>query len=158
MPIQVKRLLIVFAIFIALFLVLRHFLIPDHFGELGHYRTASLKENEDKEVKYVGTQVCINCHDSIAKLKASGPHSTIVCEACHGAGYKHVKAFEADISAKPDTNNKLLKPSGRVFCGRCHALNPARRKNVIKQVDLKEHNVEGDCIECHENPHKPVMP
>jgi len=47
MPKQIQRLLIVFAVFISLFLVARHYLVPKTFGDLGHYRADALKDNKD---------------------------------------------------------------------------------------------------------------
>jgi hypothetical protein len=145
MPLQIKRLLIMFAIFIALFLLVRHFLIPDSFGKYGHYRGDALAENAAKEVKYAGTKSCIACHDTVFTLKKSGKHEVINCETCHGPGYKHNKTPK---------EAKLLIPNGRDFCIKCHGKNIAKRKENIVQIDPKEHNVEGNCTECH-NPHQP---
>ena len=54
MPPQIKRLLPLFALFIGLFLLVRHLLIPESFGEFGHYRGNSLGENADKPLHYAG--------------------------------------------------------------------------------------------------------
>ena len=144
-PPQIPRLLLAFAIFIFLFLMFRHFVVPDTFGEYGHYRGASLVENSLLEIHYAGQKACLECHQDIEDLKAQDVHSEIHCETCHGPGQKHVKSGElADI----------LKPSGREFCGKCHSLNAAKQKNAIIQVDLKKHNIEKNCIECH-NAHQP---
>ena len=147
MPLQIKRLMLAFAVFIALFLIARQFLKPESFGEYGHYRGGALNENAAKVVKYVGFTSCVSCHDTIVKLKKTGLHASISCEVCHGPGYQHIKTPE---------KNKLLKPKGREFCGICHSKNAARSKALIHQVDLKEHNVENVCSECH-NPHEPYQ-
>lgn len=147
MPLYIKRLLIAFAVFILLFLVARHFLRPATFGQYGHFRGASLQENAARQVKHVGAQSCISCHDTIVKLKKSGLHTSLNCEACHGAAYEHVKSPK---------KCKLNKPKGREFCGICHQQNAARPKDLIKQVDLKKHNTESNCVECH-NPHEPWL-
>ena len=144
-PPQIPRLVIAFAIFISLFLVARHFLVPDTFGKYGHYRAASLIDNAKPEIHYAGQQACFDCHQDIEDLKAKDVHSDIHCEVCHGPGEKHVLSSEvADI----------FKPSGREFCGSCHALNAAKPKSAIFQIDLNKHNVGKNCIECH-NPHQP---
>lgn len=144
-PPQLPRLALVFAIFIALFLVLRSFLVPDTFGKNGHYRGASLLENEQFEIHYAGQKACFECHQDIEDLKALDVHSTIACETCHGTGQKHYTSGDkADI----------FKPAGREFCGSCHAKNAAKLKSTINQVDLKEHNVGKNCTECH-NAHQP---
>lgn len=144
-PPQIPRLVIAFAIFISLFLVARHFLVPDTFGKYGHYRAASLIDNAKPEIHYAGQQACFDCHQDIEDLKAKDVHSDIHCEVCHGPGEKHVISSEvADI----------FKPSGREFCGSCHALNAAKPKSAIFQIDLNKHNVGKNCTECH-NPHQP---
>jgi hypothetical protein len=145
-PPQIPRLALAFAIFISLFLLARHFLVPDTFGEYGHYRGASLIENAQPEIHYSGQKACFECHQDVEDLKSQDVHSDINCEICHGPGQKHVVSAEvADI----------LKPDGsREFCGSCHALNAAKPKTTIFQVDLKEHNKGKKCIECH-NAHQP---
>ena len=144
-PPQIPRLALAFAILISLFLVLRHFLVPDTFGELGPYRRAAMDDYAALGINYSGQQACFECHQDIEDLKAQDVHSTLHCETCHGPGQKHVvSADTADI----------VKPNGRDFCGRCHILNAAKPKDAIAQVDLKKHNIEKNCIECH-NPHQP---
>jgi hypothetical protein len=144
-PPQIPRLAIAFAIFVSLFMLLRHLLTPDTFGEYGHYRGASLEENAKPEIHVSGQQACFACHQDIEDQKKEDVHSDIHCETCHGPGQKHVlSADKADI----------LKPNGRDFCGSCHKLNAAKKKDAINQVDLKKHNIEKNCIECH-NPHQP---
>jgi hypothetical protein len=144
-PPQLIRLALAFAIFISLFLLLRNFLVPDTFGQYGHYRGASLIENAQNEIHYAGQQACFECHQNVEDLKAQDVHSEIHCETCHGPGQKH--------SEKGDTTG-YVRPAGREFCGICHVMNAAKQKNAIIQIDLKEHYIEKQCIECH-NPHKP---
>ena len=144
-PPQLTRLALAFAIFISLFLLLRKFLVPDSFGQYGHYRGDSLIENTLPEIHYAGQQACFECHQDIEDLKKQDTHSEIHCETCHGPGQKH--------SEKGDTTG-YVRPAGREFCGLCHTMNAAKQKNAIIQIDLKEHYVEKKCIECH-NPHQP---
>ena len=144
-PPQLTRLAIAFAVFISLFLVMRHFLVPATFGQYGHYRGASLEDNAKPEIHYSGQQACIECHQDIQDLKVQGPHNGVHCEICHGPGQKHVLSGEA---------KDILKPSGREFCGSCHAKNAAIHKGAIKQVDMNKNNVGKNCTECH-NPHQP---
>jgi len=144
-PPQLTRLIIAFAIFISLFILLRHFLVPETFGQYGYYRGASLEDNAAVEIHYAGQQACLECHQDIEDLKIQDVHSDIRCEACHGPGQKHVESGEA---------SDMPKPSGREFCGSCHAKNAAKPKDAVFQVDLAKHNIEKNCIECH-NPHQP---
>jgi hypothetical protein len=145
MPPQVKRLVPLFAIFIGLFLLARYLLIPDSFGEFGHYRGNSIQENADFTLHYAGKDACAECHDDMAADIASDAHAGISCESCHGPGLDH--ATYADSIG-------INKPSGREFCSLCHSVNQARRADVVKQIDLSDHNVDNDCIDCH-NSHKP---
>ena len=143
MPKQVSRLLIVFGVFVVAFFVARHFLVPESFGELGHYRANALEDISKLEPKYMGIATCVDCHDSIAKVKEKGNHKTQNCETCHGPGYKH----------EGDPSEKLEKPTAKEFCLKCHSKNASRPK-FLKQIISKEHNPETNCIECH-NPHQP---
>lgn len=145
MPKQISRLLIAFAVFVTIFLIVRSMLIPESFGDLGYYRANSLKEIEATELKHAGKEDCAMCHDAVAELMLSDKHQGISCEACHGPGYEHTLSPETIHPEKPHT---------REFCGLCHGTNAARPNNVVAQIDLNEHNVEDECIMCH-NPHKP---
>jgi nitrate/TMAO reductase-like tetraheme cytochrome c subunit len=147
MPVQVKRLLLVFAILIALSIVLKYYLTPESFGEYGHYRGKALEEIASKEAKFTQKDDCAMCHDSIAELKSSGVHDPLQCEVCHGPGFKHI---EDDELNKMDINK-----SGEL-CMRCHSINAASRKKVIKQIDAVEHAEGEECITCH-NPHQPWL-
>jgi hypothetical protein len=144
-PPQLTRLTIAFAIFISLCLLVRQLLVPDTFGQYGHYRGASLLDNASFEIHYAGHKACLECHQDIEDLKVQDVHSGINCEICHGPGQKHLGSGEAA---------DIIKPSGREFCGRCHSKNAARAKSAIAQVNLAEHNTGKNCTECH-NPHQP---
>jgi hypothetical protein len=145
MPLQVKRLLLVFALFVGMMIAIGYFLTPASFYQFGHYRGEALTEIANKEPKYVDVKSCTVCHDSLTAIKDSSVHKSINCQTCHGVGNKHVN--------NPKVNS-LVKPDGREDCGRCHSLNPARLASAIKQVDLTKHNVKSKCVKCH-NPHSP---
>lgn len=145
MPPQIKRLLLLFAIFIGLFLLVRHFLVPESFGKFGHYRGLSLDENAAMELHYAGKESCAECHREIADKLSSDLHDVLSCETCHGPGRAHADS--------PDSV-KVFLPKEREFCGLCHDLMPGRRTDAVHQVVLSEHNTGKYCIECH-NPHAP---
>jgi len=147
MPVQVKRLLLAFAVFIGIMLGLKYFLTPESWREYGAYRGYALTEIADKEAKFVQMDDCAMCHDSIAELKTQGEHISIQCEICHGPGYKH---------AEDDENNKMEIPKTNQFCMRCHTKNPASPNKIIKQIDAVEHAEGEECITCH-NPHQPWL-
>ena len=89
---------------------------------------------------------CGSCHNDIFAYKSKGVHKSNECQNCHGAGDKHIQ----DPSA-----NKLVKPSGRPFCAKCHGKGIAPASSKITQVDVNEHNPGMDCKECHK-PHSPL--
>jgi len=130
---------------IGLFLVLRHFLVPESYGDLGHYRANSLQDNEKFEIIHAGKESCNDCHEDMAELKAMDLHSGLSCETCHGPGLAHMN--------NTDSVDMIL-PDGRAFCGLCHEKNAARRTDAVIQVELKVHNPDKNCTYCH-NPHAP---
>lgn len=146
MPAQIKRLLIVFAALIGLFVGVRFLLVPASFGKYGHYRANSIEDNRAIEPRYAKADECAACHADIVKLKEGSRHAGVACQTCHGPAIAHI----ADpMAVKPD------KPRGREFCALCHAKNAARPADV-PQVDLEKHNVGMDCLLCH-NPHSPRL-
>jgi hypothetical protein len=144
-PPQVKRLLFFLVIFMAIFILIKRQMVPDTFGDIGHYRAASLQDNEAQELVYAGREACVECHQDVAELIEYDLHSEISCETCHDAGYLH--------SQNPETVRIHVK-SGREFCGLCHSMNAAKSSDVIFQIDLNDHYTEKDCIDCH-NSHQP---
>lgn len=145
MPLHLKRLLMTGVVIVSLFLLLKHALTPESFGQYGHYRGNSMGEIAALPVHFTGNNSCVSCHDTIVTMKSEGYHSDLSCEGCHGAGYKHIES--------PKTE-KLFKPDSREFCAKCHSKNLARPEKAIIQQDIKEHHIEDKCVKCH-NPHQP---
>jgi hypothetical protein len=169
MPQHIKRLIIAFAAFLVLFLILRQVLRPDSFGELGHYRARAIPENMLRKMNYTVADSCTKCHKDIAADKAQGFHKPLKCEVCHGPGLKHATYANQFKNGELPDSLKLFKPVDRKDCVVCHRLNAARIKiqfdtintTMIHQIDPMKHNladtdtkVEYKCIECH-NPHQP---
>ena len=147
MPPQIKRLALLFVLFIGLFLTLKYFLTPKSFGEFGHYRGLALEEGKVKVPEYTGQKACNECHEDMMVLKMANEHATLSCETCHGAGRVHISSTDSVVVSP-------TMPRSREFCGICHAKNPARKAGNIKQIDMKEHNQGELCTKCH-NPHNP---
>ena len=148
MPAQLKRLIPLFIVFIAIFLIVRHLLIPETFGQYGHYRGNSLIDNEDKEIIHATKESCADCHDDVQERLANDSHAGLSCVICHGPGKAHVDdPFEHPVPKEKD----------RTFCGRCHFTNSARPADVVAQVNPEDHNPEfSECTDCH-NPHEVWM-
>jgi len=144
MPAQIKRLALLFGLFLAIFLTARYFLVPKSFGEYGHYRGLSLTENQSKIPRYAGQAVCQDCHDDLAGLKSSNEHATLSCETCHGPSLIHAE----------NQDSLPFRPSGRDFCLRCHRIHPARPAANVAMINPEEHNAGQQCTDCH-NPHSP---
>ena len=145
MPIQIRRHLIILSIVIVISFLLRQWLVPESFGDLGHYRANSLGDNELFEMHYAGQEACAECHEEEYDLKEMDMHFELACETCHGPSLVHTETNESVDVWIPET---------RDFCGLCHAINAARSKDIILQIDMNEHNPEENCTYCH-NPHAP---
>ena len=146
MPLQVKRLLLVFAVFIGIMLISKYYLTPDSWREFGPYRGNAIGEIASQQAKFIQMDDCIACHDSIGELKSEGKHINLQCEICHGPGYLHID----------DETVKMEIPKGIGVCMRCHTKNEASPKEIIKQIDPQEHSEGEECINCH-NPHQPWL-
>ncbi len=144
MPSQAKRLLLLFAIAIAVLLLLRHLLVPESFGRYGHYRANAVGDVASAKLHYAGHLVCRECHEDIAAVKTSSMHAPVACEACHGPGYAHTQ---------DPTTYKLSAPRGRKRCAYCHSYD-ASRPTGFPQINPAQHGGDDPCITCH-NPHQP---
>lgn len=147
LPQQVPRLAVVFALAALALIAARYFLIPDTFGELGHYRAAAIDTIIAHPKKYAGQQDCALCHGSIMDRRLAGNHRGLACEGCHGPAAGHVAS---PVEVKPAI------PSARDFCPRCHAYNPSRPTG-FPQIDPATHNPRIPCAACHD-PHAPEPP
>lgn len=126
------------------FLVLRALLVPEGFGEIGHYRVGAIEDNRAHPVKFAGAAACNDCHPDVQEAKAEAAHAGVRCEACHGALAAH--AF--DPSA-----NSAERPDASALCPVCHTENVAKPRG-FPQVDPVEHAEGMSCTDCHDT-HRP---
>jgi hypothetical protein len=134
------RLALIFAVGLALVLVVRALLVPDDFGELGHFRTRAIADNRLRTPAFAGRAACGDCHaDAVAALAAGG-HGAIGCESCHGALAGHVES-QGEIAPRALDAVQL--------CSLCHAANVARPP-IQPQVDVAAHAEGAACTDCHE--------
>lgn len=133
------RLALLFAAGVLLFLVVRSVLVPPGFGELGHFRTGAIADNQARTPVHAGRAACLECHDEIGVVLARDAHAAIGCESCHGALAAHAGDPDAVQPAALDAV---------VLCSLCHqqlAARPARHP----QVDADVHSEGNACTECH---------
>ncbi len=140
------RLAAVFVIGILAFLVIRGFLVPQSFGEYGHYRGNAIREMAARPMNYAGHQTCETCHTEVLDKKKDGRHAHVNCEACHGPLAAHADDPAAVQPAKLDTT---------LLCPRCHEANAAKPK-TFPQVASADHSNGLACDTCHQ-PHSPAI-
>jgi hypothetical protein len=150
MPQQVPRLAAVFLLAVIALLVARSVLIPETFGERGHYRAAAVDSIAVHPMKYAGHQECAMCHPDVAAQRLAGNHRGVSCEVCHGPAAAHVAA---PLDVKPTISRD------RALCVLCHAYNPSRPTG-FPQIDSVTHNPRLPCMGCHvaHAPEPPVPP
>jgi hypothetical protein len=128
------------------FVVLRALLIPEGFGEIGHFRVAALDDNRAVHKKFAGRGLCETCHDDVAEERAESAHAAIGCEACHGALAGHADDPETVLPGRPE-----VVP----LCVSCHEAGVAK-PTWFPQVDPQEHSGGEACNDCH-MPHQPEV-
>jgi hypothetical protein len=84
---------------------------------------------------------CARCHDSADMMWARSAHAGQTCEACHGAGDRHV-TYGAILGA----TNEL--------CTTCHE-DTTGRPESFPTIQRLEHFPLEDCTACHD-PHSPA--
>jgi len=149
--------LVVIAIVIGI-LVFRFFYVPNDFGDgaygfmYSYHRLGNEEEWKNQKVLYRDTgkqkmhEYCGECHDEV-EVRTEDLHGIIPCENCHGPALDH-----------PTNPEKLTINRDRSLCLRCHTLLPytTSERKRIPGIDPKEHNVDFQCVECH-NPHNPRL-
>ena len=116
-PNQFIPLIILFAAFFTALIVARDILVPDSFGDIGHYRADAVGEVASLDIVYAGADACADCHDDIYETKLNSNHRGVSCEVCHGPAANHIEDQEEFI---PDA------PRDRGDCELCHGYNMSR--------------------------------
>lgn len=135
---------------------------PKTFGDLGHFRAASLAEIAAQEPVHQGEETCNECHADIYELHEKDIHFGVQCEDCHGPGNLHV-AFhtgqDPSLSVEQAAMPKEYTLEGCLFCHRKLLARP----RSFPQVDPVEHyrflrvqDPQTRCVECH-SPHEPLF-
>lgn len=142
---HVLRMAGLFAMGVAVFLIVRWVLVPADFGVLGFYRAGTLPEAMAKPLKYAGHESCAECHGEILDQRKGTKHEKVNCESCHGPLATHASG-DVMQPGKPDT---------KTVCAPCHTKMDGRPK-FQPQVDFKEHSGDALCVDCHK-PHSPKI-
>lgn len=135
----------VFAAGLVAFLLVRAVLVPEDFGEYGHYRAGALKDVRVLPASFAPRQICGECHTDQADLLKKGKHAAVACQACHGPLARHVEDQEKQKPAKLDP---------RKLCLTCHTANVAKPAK-FPQIDPGAHGEGAPCASCHQ-PHDPL--
>jgi hypothetical protein len=146
-PNQVLQLAVVFAVLAVVMILVRQRLVPESFGDIGHYRADAVDINAARALQYAGWQVCADCHDDIVETKNRSFHRNLSCEACHGAAWAH---------ASGETDETPPLPTRREQCLQCHGYLPSRPTG-FPQVVAERHEPARPCHSCHD-PHDPTPP
>ena len=140
------RVVLLLALAVIAFFVVRKLVIPKDFGKYGHYRPAVLDEVRARPVKFAGRDACAVCHSDQAETKSHGKHANVACEACHGPLARHAEDPSSVVPKLPDT---------AVLCARCHESNQGKPQ-TFPQVVTAEHSNGLACNTCHK-PHSPAI-
>jgi Cytochrome c554 and c-prime len=143
---HLSRVVLLLAIGLIAFLLVRRAIIPAEFGKWGHYRPGTLDDVRARQIKFAGREACEACHADQFEAKSKGKHANVGCEACHGALARHAEDPAAVVPQLPDT---------AVLCARCHEANSAKPKG-FPQVIAAEHSSGLPCNTCHK-PHNPKI-
>jgi hypothetical protein len=141
---HVLRMAAVFAVAIVCFLGWRSWMVPKDFGQYGHFRGGAIADAAKRTPVFAGQASCVECHDDVQKVRLTGRHAAIGCEACHGPLGKHARG-ETDVAP--------VRPSTRAICLTCHTAKEGLPK-AFPRIVVKEHSEAGPCTECHK-PHAP---
>jgi hypothetical protein len=146
-PQQLIPLAFLLALAVAALVIMRLVLLPETFGEYGHYRALAVDDVAALDIAYAGHQACAECHDDVYELKQQSNHRGVACEACHGPAAAHIEA--------PDEYAPEV-PRNREHCTLCHGYNPTRPTG-FPQIIPELHNPRQPCMTCHQ-PHHPELP
>jgi uncharacterized CHY-type Zn-finger protein len=140
------RVVVLLALGVATFLLIRRVVIPPDFGKYGHFRPAAIDDIRSRPTKFAGHAACEACHSDVAEMKGKGKHTGVACEACHDPLANHAEDPGTVVPKLPDP---------AVLCVRCHEANASKPKS-FPQVVSAGHSAGLPCNTCHQ-PHNPQI-
>lgn len=145
---HIVRAVLLLVLIAVVFVIGRHFAIPESFGDYGHYRSDSVAEYAAQNPVHGAPGACAECHDEQSEALTEGKHASVSCEVCHGPLSRHVEADEMVAEMPVHRSYKL--------CGWCHQRLASRPKD-FPQVTFPDHVTEQNvkmteavCLECHD--------
>ena len=108
----------------------RHFLVPESFGKIGHFRYDSIGEYRDKPVMHGNDVSCQKCHADQFAAHEQGKHQAVRCENCHGPVALHADKDKKIGDARVTRSWEL--------CAYCHQPLASRPKD-FPQVNFRDH-------------------
>ncbi|MET1124143.1 MAG: hypothetical protein ABWW66_02615 [Archaeoglobaceae archaeon] len=97
-------------------------------------KNAWLEKEIARSVKFADSSVCMECHANVGEMRI---HSTVQCEACHGAGMEHAEG-----------KGSVIVDKSRGFCLNCHLDVEGRNVATVGEG----HHAGIYCTVCHD-PH-----
>jgi len=159
---HIRRVLFVLVTAGVLGFALQRLLRPETFGDVDHYRAASVGDILDLEVIHQGKRVCGECHKDICEIHGKDIHLNVECEDCHGPGNTHVEFHRGQSTSVSKDQAAMPKEYTLEGCLFCHRKLSARPR-TFAQIDPKEHyaflhvtDPKTRCIACH-SPHEPLF-
>ena len=149
---HITRLLTIIGVVVVGFIVVRSLLIPDSFGEYGHFRGANLKEQMAISPLYQGADQCKECHQSQYSDWQESGHLSVTCEVCHG----HWEIHNGNLK----TMTAVTTSDACLICHQKLAGRPETLSQIesfvqhLTDQELSEEDATG-CVDCHD-PHAPL--
>ncbi|UCB43094.1 MAG: hypothetical protein JSV77_00140 [Dehalococcoidales bacterium] len=127
------------AVFIFGWILLDAFLAPylDQPGSRVSFQEIAQASVMERQVSYLGTEQCGDCHQTILGEWLESEHCTVVCESCHGSGGLHV-----------EESTSMIVNTSADLCITCHEA-CCSRPDDFPQVVSAEHCGGFSCIHCH---------
>ncbi len=154
-----RRLLLLLLAAVSAAAVVRGLLVPEGFGEQGHFRAAAPAEAAAREPVLQGKQVCATCHAEQLQKHERDAHVGVQCESCHGRGDAHVAARR---SGAPPAQGHIFRELEQSNCLACHRRLAARPK-LFPTIEVAAHfalvgvkDPKTPCQSCHD-PHAPLF-
>jgi hypothetical protein len=129
------------------FLVVRALIVPQSFGQYGHYRGESIQERQNLPVILEYPETCRECHEEELKRDPkepavwpgldtwqTGKHGSLTCANCHGNLKEHVERQRMDPAPTEFVVTKDIRPQLCLLCHHAMVARPA----VLPIFDPKE--------------------